>query len=66
MSRIYDDTTRTEAKKRVFKEEKPKCSECGNRLYWRESVDGFVCKNWKCTRYWKRGKGPVLKYKEET
>lgn len=49
----------------------PRCPECGNRLYYRRRAEGYVCKNWRCKNYWKRGRGyfdkaPVFQAEEET
>lgn len=44
----------------------PRCPECGKLLFWRFRDDGWVCKNWRCSRYHKHchgsSNGPVLRF----
>jgi len=41
-----------------------RCPVCERVLWYKPSVHGWVCKNWKCTNFWKYGKGQVF-FKEK-
>lgn len=42
------------------------CPECGRKLHYRVTASGYVCKNWKCRNYWKRGHGSVFTFLDES
>lgn len=46
-----------EFKGMVFRGKRPKCPMCNRLMHWRKRADAWVCRNWKCELYWKRGIG---------
>lgn len=51
---------RQEHKNAARPADSPRCLGCNKLLSWRQGVNGWVCKNWGCHRYWKYGRGPVI------